>query len=97
MSAIVVGYETVEEGRQSIATMCSRLAELVEDLSGELREIDSLWTGAASESFQAAYAEWTKASSSLVADLQYIHKQVCTAQTNFAAADTAVLATWQAD
>jgi WXG100 family type VII secretion target len=97
VSGIVVGYEAVENGRQGIASTCNRLIELVEDLSGDLKEIDSVWSGAASEAFQSAYAAWNKASNSLVADLQYIHNQVCVAQTNFAAADSAALATWQAD
>jgi len=96
VGAIVVDYEVVENGRQGIATTCDRLIELVEDLSDELKEIDATWSGAASEAFKAAYAAWNKASDSLVADLQYIHKQVCVAQTNFAAADSAALATWQA-
>lgn len=97
MSGIVVGYEAVEEGRQSIAALCTRLVQLTDDLSAGLKRIDELWTGAASEGFQAAYAEWTEAAASLTDDLRYIHHQVCVAQTNFAAADTAVIATWQAD
>ncbi|HEY3903317.1 MAG TPA: WXG100 family type VII secretion target, partial [Streptosporangiaceae bacterium] len=96
VSAISFAYEAVEDGRQSILTTCNDLADALNELIDVLTGIDTTWSGAASQAFQAAYARWQDAAAQVLSDLQFVHSMVCTAQTNFAAADTAALATWQA-
>jgi early secretory antigenic target protein ESAT-6 len=90
-------YAVVEEGRQGIVTLCESLEARIADLGDALGQLDSTWTGAASEAYHQAYAQWVSAAREVRENLAFVHQMVCTAQVNFAAADTAAVATWQGD
>lgn len=97
MAAIAVSFAEVEECRQAVLSLCTKLEQNLDDLERLLAPIRAEWTGSASEAFVEAYTNWRVEAEALHADLTWIHSMVCNAQTNFAAAHTAVLSTWQAD
>jgi WXG100 family type VII secretion target len=90
-------YAVVEEGRQGIVVLCESLEAGIADLGAALGRLDADWTGAASEAYHEAYGQWVSAAREVQENLAFVHQVVCTAQVNFAAADTAALATWQGD
>jgi 6 kDa early secretory antigenic target len=96
MATIAVGFAQVEECRQAVLSLCTKLEQNMNNLEELLAPIRAQWTGSASEAFAEAYTSWRTQADDLRADLTWIHSMVCNAQTNFAAADTAVMGTWQA-
>ena len=97
MATIAVGFAQVEDGRQAVLSLCNKLEQNMNDLETLLAPIRADWTGSASDAFVEAYTSWRTQADDLRADLNWIHSMVCNAQTNYAAADTAVMGTWQAD
>ena len=97
MATITVAFADVEDGRQAVLSLCTGLAERLDDLERMLAPIRAGWTGAASEAFEAAYTRWSAEAGAMQEDLTWIHSMVCNAQTNFATAHTAVMSMWQAD
>jgi WXG100 family type VII secretion target len=93
---ITVAFAEVEEGRRAVLSLCTELERSLDDLERLLAPIKARWTGAASAGFEQAYAQWRAQAEALHADLVWIHSMVCNAQSNFAAAHSAVLSTWQA-
>lgn len=97
MATITVTFADVEDGRQAVLSLCNGLADNLDDLERILAPIRAGWTGSASEAFEATYTRWRAEAEAMHEDLTWIHSMVCNAQSNFAAAHTAVMSTWQAD
>ncbi|WBU38689.1 WXG100 family type VII secretion target [Homoserinibacter sp. YIM 151385] len=70
-----------------IAGGASKIETALNDMDRQLAPLQSDWTGAAAESYQAAKAQWTQALSDMKILLQEIGQQVGRDGEDFQAAD----------
>jgi uncharacterized protein YukE len=94
VTGMTFGFASMEENRKQLFDAMSDLVTGIHDTTKAVHWICQHWEGEASGAFQLAYQTWCDASHDLLADLNYLHKIVCQAQTNYASAHHAVVTVW---
>lgn len=55
---IVVSFDTVRLAAEDLASTTAQVQDILQDMQANLRPLETDWTGAASEAYQAVQAEW---------------------------------------
>lgn len=95
MGLIRVHPVVLSDAADQILASADRLADLLDRVDQDVRELASTWSGAASDGFQSKIGQWSAASLDLDALLKQLKVLLATANANYAAVEDANLATWQ--
>ncbi|MGF1662898.1 MAG: WXG100 family type VII secretion target [Kineosporiaceae bacterium] len=90
-----VNFGALETTAADIQGSAGRIRGRLDQLDSELAPLRSDWTGAASEAYQVAKAEWTKAITDMQQVLTQLGAAVSASNTEYQATERANQSRWQ--
>jgi WXG100 family type VII secretion target len=92
---LLVDFTSLATMRATIERTIDDIDEVLTDLTGQLDQVITVWTGAAADGFQRSVADWLAGQRDLRRQLDQLHRLVLVAHGNHSQAVHANVALWR--
>lgn len=95
MDGIKVGFGALDELSSSIGAQVNQIEGNLNDLQGQISELQEIWQGSAGEGFQAVKTKWFDSAQSLRAVLKKIEIAVMQSNDGYRETESRNAGRWQ--